>query len=62
RILTTSPRHRQSALTRSLGLGRRSPPQRSQTGRRLCPSGARPGPDGHLIGYSARHWLQTESG
>lgn len=32
RILTTSPRHRQAALTRSLGLGRRSPPQSSQTG------------------------------
>lgn len=36
RILTTSPRHRQAALTRSLGLGRRSPPQRSQTGRSLA--------------------------
>ncbi|TWW65870.1 hypothetical protein D4764_21G0007700 [Takifugu flavidus] len=33
RILTTSPRHRQAALTRSLGLGGRSPPQRGQTGR-----------------------------
>lgn len=51
RILTTSPRHRQAALIRSLGLHRRSPPRWESNGlpigRQLPPRNRR----------QAAHWL-----